>query len=254
MATTRELDKHDLYELCVTDGDRLARFFRAVHGRKPKMLREDFSGTAALARAWAASGGGAVAVDLDPTVLARVGEGVRAVRADASKCRAKADVVAATNFPLGYFHDRKSLVAYLRGVRASLNARGVFAADLYGGRDAFRTMKLVRKLKGPGGEQVAYTWEQRAADPMTGFVLDTLSFEVRAGNRTRRLPDAFVYRWRLWSIPELTDALHDAGFRRTEIYTRLGDAIDSDGNLYVMPTEPGEELDENYVVYVVGRR
>lgn len=255
MPTPPHLDKHDLYERCVTDGPRLARFLRAVHGRNRAILREDFSGSAALARAWAASGSPAIAVDIDPLVLTRAqAPGVKVVVSDAARCRLRADIIAATNFPLGYFHTRTSLVAYLKTARRSLSPRGIFAADLYGGADSFRPLKITQKCRGPAGERITYTWEQRHADPVTGLVLDTLSFSVTAGSRTRKLPDAFVYRWRLWSIPELKDALADAGFRSADVYSRLGDAIDADGNLYVLPLGNDHDLDDNYVVYIVARR
>lgn len=252
------LDRFALYELAVTDAPRLARFIAAVHGRRPRTLREDFSGSGALARAWpAASGGAALAVDLDAQPLRRAkAPGVRTIRSDVVACTAKADVIAATNFPLGYFHTRPDLIAYLKHARRCLNARGILIADLYGGRDAFRRLKIRRKLRAPGGRRVEYTWEQREADSATNLVLDTLSFSVVAkpGARPRVFKDAFVYHWRLWSIPELRDAMTEAGFKAVELYSRMGDAVDSDGNLYVRPHDETDELDENYVVYMVGRR
>jgi SAM-dependent methyltransferase len=261
------MNTYDLYEWCVTDGPRFARFAEAVHGRTPRVLREDFSGSAALARAWASAAPDrrAVAVDLDAAVLRRASApGVRTIRADAARCTAKADLLTATNFPLGYFHERPALVKYLAHARRCLNPRGVFLADLYGGRDAMKPLTIRRRLRGPAGERIEYLWTQVDADPATNLVTDTLSFVVTTKSKptksksgttkTRRFPNAFVYRWRLWSIPELRDAMTDAGFRRLELYTRMGDALDADGTLYVRPHEPGEPIDENYVVYVAGRR
>lgn len=256
------MDKYALYELCVTDGPRLARFIAAVHGQSPRILREDFSGSAALAKAWAASipGASAIAVDSDPAPLKRArAPKVRAVTADVMDCALKADAIAATNFPLGYFHDRASLVAYLASARRNLRPRGVFLADLYGGRDAFTPMTIKRALRGPRGERIRYTWAQRDADPATGLVVDTLSFTVTptklsSKSRACTLTDAFVYHWRLWSIPELQDALADAGFRTVELYSRMGDALDTDGNLYVRPHDEHDTLDDNWVVYLVGRK
>jgi hypothetical protein len=249
------MNPFDLYELCVTDAPRLARFAKAAHGRKPRVLREDFSGTGALAKEWGRAYGSAVAVDQDAKPLARVkGPNVRAVRADVLRCRVKADIIAATNFPLGYFHQRGDLVRYLKHARSCLNPRGVLLADLYGGRDAMKPLKIRRKLRGPAGQRVEYTWEQRETDPATNIVLDTLSFVVTASGKAKQYPDAFVYHWRIWSIPEVRDAMMDAGCRAVDVYARMGDAIDSDGNLYVSLIQSGDELDENYVVYVVGRR
>lgn len=252
------MDTFDLYELCVTDGPRLARFLRAVHGRDPKVLREDFSGTGALSRAWAQQGGKqrAVAVDRDRTVLQRAsGARVRTVAEDVMRCGIKADIIAATNFPIGYWHARHDLVAYLKHVRKCLNSKGVFICDTYGGRDAFTRLRLRRRVRSVGGTVVEHTWEQREADPITAMVNDVLSFRTRTRTgRARSFPDAFVYRWRLWSIPELRDAMHDAGFSRSEVYSRMGDAVDSEGNIYTSPVCEDELMDENYVVYIAARR
>ncbi len=263
---SRPLDPYALYELCVTEPERVVRFIEAVHGGDPRVLREDFSGTGALARAWAASSESrsAIAVDSDGAPLTRLrgAPRVRCLRARAEACRRQADAIAATNFPLGYFHDRPGLVRYLRGVRASLTPGGVFVADMYGGADAFTPMMLKRARRGPGGERVEYTWEQREADALTGLVLDTLSFRVwparraaraqPASPRVRAFPDAFIYRWRLWSIPELRDAVHDAGFTTFDVYDELADAMDADGRVYVSPVAQGA-LDRNWVVYLVAR-
>jgi hypothetical protein len=99
-----------------------------------------------------------------------------------------------------------------------------------------------------------YVWEQRSANPLTGRVLNAIHFrrpDARGG--VRHIKDAFTYDWRLWSIPELREAMTDAGFASTEVHDRLGGAIDADGTLYVRPIDDPAELDENYVVYVVAR-
>jgi hypothetical protein len=48
------LDKHELYELTVQSPPDVVRMLRALHGGQPRVLGEDFCGTAALARAWIA--------------------------------------------------------------------------------------------------------------------------------------------------------------------------------------------------------
>ncbi len=249
-------DKHRLYELAVTDGPRLARFLEAVHGAGASVLREDFSGTAALARAWAAISPRhrAIAVDADPTVLARIrSRRVRRVASDAARARDRADVIAATNFPIMYWHDRASLLRYLRRARESLNPRGVFVCDLYGGSDALRPRTQSRAIR-DGRWRFTYVWRQKRADAATGLVENTISFRVPTERGVVQLRDAFVYRWRLWSIPELRDAMLEAGFASVDVHDRLGGAIDQDGRLVVRPLARGEPLDENWVVYVVARR
>lgn len=257
----------------MTEPARLVAFLGAVHGFGARVLREDFSGSGALARAWAASSPTrrSIAVDMDPAPLARAvaGRRVQGLVCEAGRCREKADIIAATNFPIGYQHTRESLLRYLRAARASLAARGVFVCDLYGGRDAFMPGKIVQFVRAPGskrrpagvwrGELVEYTFEQREADAVRGRVLDALHFRAwRSGKRGRTpdvvLTDAFVYDWRLWSLSELREAMIEAGFRTVEVHDRVGDAIDNEGNLLVRAIENGRELDANWVVYVVGRR
>lgn len=253
------MDRYDLYELAVTEPVRLARFLHAVHGRKPRILREDFSGSGALSHTWAASGphARAIAVDRDQEPLQRLRAipRVEPVKADVLSCHARADIIAATNFPIGYLHTRADLMAYLRHARRCLRPRGILVADTYGGNDAFTTGRTTQRIRGPGGERIEYTWEQRSADPLTARVVDVLHFKVRerGSSRARVFRDAFVYDWRLWSIPELRDAMLEAGFKRVEVYDRLGSAVDHRGRLYTRPLPDGHELDENYVVYVVGR-
>lgn len=251
------LDRFVLYELAVTSPRALARFLKTVHGGSARVLGEDFSGTAALSRAWVEMNPRhrAVAVDRDASVVARLSEACAAspaasrieiVKADVRRARRACDVLACTNFPICYWHTRGDLIAYLRHARSRLNPRGVLVADLYGGSDAFRTGSKVVKLR-HGGRVVEYTWEQRRADPLSGRVLNAIHFRV--GRRVFK--DAFVYDWRLWSIPELSEAMREAGFEDVRVYDEMGGAVDERGRLVV---RPAAELSDPYVVYLVARR
>ncbi len=259
------LDRFDCYERCVQNAPAMARFLHAVHGGNPRTLREDFCGTGGVCRAWVAlkpphaRGRRAVGVDRDAEPLSRLRRAsrpgrVRAVRADARDCRIRADVVSATNFPLGYLHTRRELLRYLRGVHASLNPGGIFVCDTYGGKTAFKVGATVRDVWCDGGLRIRYTWEQRDADPLTAMVTNVLHFRGDAGGTVVfDHPEAFVYRWRLWSVPEIREALRDAGFRRTDVYSTLADAVDQHGRAHVRPVEDPAELEPTFFVCVVGR-
>lgn len=251
------MDRYDLYELAATDPRRTLPFLLAVHGGAPTALREDFCGSGALARAWAASDASrsSIAVDLDPEALdalrARLTDDARArvaLRcADVMAAADQADLIAALNFPIGYFHARQALLAYFRHARSCLRPSGVLVFDTYLGRDALTPSEVDQEL--PGG--VTYTWEQREADPLTGRVLNAMHFTM--GRRGPSIRDAFVYDWRLWSVPELRDALTEAGFGAVHVYARLGDAIDGQGRVLLRTAEP-DDLDDNDVVYLAARR
>lgn len=247
-----------LYEHAVTNAARLAAFARAAHGGRPRTLREDFSGTAALARAWLNLGPEhrAVAVDVDPSVTRHIPASahLRVVTADVNASRVKADIIAATNFAMGYFHERAALVAYLNRTRSRLPRGGVFLGDIYGGEGAWTTgVERVRvRTEDPRvPRSFVYEWEQASADPATNLVENAIHFSWREKGRTRRIDRAFTYHWRLWSIPELRDAMLEAGFRGVDVYTRLADAVDHEGNVYV---RPAESVDASWVVYVVARK
>lgn len=252
-------DKHDLYELCVQSPKDLVPLLRAIHGGDPRTLGEDFAGTAAVSHLWVQRDGcDAIAVDLDHEALQRRGEQERIAKhvADVRQAEAPCDLLFVGNFSIGYLHTRRELVEYLTHCRKRLESTtGVFVCDTYGGESAYTLGGVHRAHPMPGGKLCRYTWEQHAADPATGMVTNLIHFRVeRAGVIEFELEDAFVYEWRLWSIPELRDAMADAGFSTTQVYAKLADAIDAEGNAYVMPVEDGEEeLEDSYIVLVAGR-
>jgi hypothetical protein len=252
-------DRFDLYERCAQAPDRDVRLLQAIHGESPRILGEDFSGTAALSRAWVGliESGRAVAVDRDPEPLRRA-SGVPRVRtlcADVRSARSRADLIAVLNFSIGELHDRADLVRYLAHARSRLTPRGVLICDMYGGDDAYTTGEIIEQLRLSAGRRVEYTWEQRHADPLTGMVVNAMHFRVtQRGRPPVILRDAFIYHWRLWSVPELRDAMREAGFRQTEVYHRVEHALDERGRAHLHPLPPDGDLESAFIVLVAARR
>jgi hypothetical protein len=224
------MDRLELYERTVQAPEHLVPFLRGLHGGAPRVLGEDFCSTALLSRAWVATepGGEAVAVDLDAEALQRAEgvEGVRLVRADLREPLPPGlpspHLIWVGNFSIGYLHERAELVAYLRRTRERLAPGGLFACDTYGGGAAWRTGAAVREHFLPGGLRVRSTWEQRVADPVSARVVNAIHFRVdRDGDVVFEAADAFVYDWRVWSLPELADAAHEAGFASHAVYVHL---------------------------------
>jgi hypothetical protein len=259
MIPNQDYDKHDLYELCVQSPKDLVPLLSAVHGQNPLTLGEDFSGTAALSHLWVEREDcRAIAVDFDEESLNRRGTHERIAKheSDIREITDPCDLLFVGNFSIGYMHTREELVEYLKHARARLESTGgVFICDTYGGESSYTLGGVHRAHPMEGGKLCRYTWEQHEADPTTGMVTNLIHFRVeRAGVIEFELEDAFVYEWRLWSIPELRDAMADAGFTATQVYTKLADALDADGNAYVLPVEDGqEELEESYIVLVAAR-
>lgn len=270
------MNRHDLYEICVQKPEALIPLLRAIHGGEPRVLGEDFCAGAACARHWVKSIPRAIAyvADVDSEPLSRVeawrreqppelAERLIAARLDVLKKSASGprscDLLFTGNFSIGEIHARADLVRYLMRSRQRLKPRGVLVCDTYGGETAFASGSVQRIHPVPAalarpGARVRYTWQQREADPLTARVENAIHFRVeRAGEIVQELTDAFVYRWRLWSVPELRDAMLEAGFKRVEVFAQLIDAEDSEGRAYAHPVVDPTELGDSFIVCVVGR-
>lgn len=254
-------DKFTLYEIAVTNAPALADFFSSLAPRA-RTLREDFSGTAALARAFIAADPArrAIAVDHDRAVTKRIPASpqLSIITSDVRRCKLRTDIIAATNFAVGYYHTRAALLTYLRHARACLSPAGLFICDMYAGSSAFvadEQRVVVRVPKERGSGTFVYIWEQRSVDITTAQVHNAIHFEFPRPKRTPLvIKDAFTYHWRIWSPAELRDAMLEAGFRRVDIYDRIGDAIDQHGNLYTRPLQPGDEIDDPAVLYFAAKK
>jgi hypothetical protein len=126
----------------------------------------------------------------------------------------------------------------------------VLAMDIYGGAGAFRLGGLVRKHPGRGHEMIHYYWSHDSADPVSGMVQNSISFRVEvAGEIVSEHHNAFVYRWRLWSLAELREAMAEAGFRDVKVYSDVNIAPGQTPREVAGP----DELGEDYIVVIAAR-
>jgi SAM-dependent methyltransferase len=235
-----QADVYDLYEEAVQDPESdvalVRRIFRSHYDRDPELLREDFCGTAALCCSWVKAGPAkrAFGIDLDPEPLAsarrrnlsalppELSARVTLLQGDVREVKHEAvDVTVGFNFSYFVFHQRADLLAYFRRALESLRPDGLFLIDLYGGSESQRTLTETREH-----DDFDYVWDQDVFDPINNRAVNYIHFEFPDGSRIDR---AFHYDWRLWSIPELRDALHDAGFTRTEAYWERTDRKSNEG-------------------------
>ncbi|MFN4895731.1 MAG: class I SAM-dependent methyltransferase [Pseudomonadota bacterium] len=224
-----KFDKYAVYTTAVQSPEYDAKFLRSVYrdlvGRDPKVLREDFCGAHALARAWVRMDSSlqAAGIDIDSESL-EYGEHrseeelteaernrLRAVQGDVLTSRlVKADVVCAFNFSYFCFKSRPTLVQYFSRVRRSLRSQGLFVVDAFGGPDCMEASVDVRRSAG-----LRYYFEQDGFDPITNQAKFHIHFHLRGDRKRKRV---FSYDWRMWSIPEIRDAMIDAGFKNTAVY------------------------------------
>lgn len=270
----------ELYRWSVQDPLTQARVLDRIHrlalpnAPAPTLLREDFAGNCADSVAWIALGAEreALAVDLDAAALewgrqrARrlFGEGasmrLNATAADvldvAPPKVAPAHVVAALNFSLFYFHTRDRLRAYLAHARACLDPRrGVLVANAFGGPGSLlgrRDTQRIADRAGHPGETAPppfdYEWDQGACDAISGHAECRIHFHGLADGSSRR--DAFVYRWRLWTLPELQEVARDAGFSRVEVWRHTYDAARGAAGVFLGPVTQIAGL-QTWVAYLV---
>lgn len=228
--------KLDLYRLAVQHPCAEVTFvhkaFTYYHPRcQATRLREDFAGTCALATQWVAEHPNhrALAIDLHAPALrwawtrAKKVLGPRAVDLHLVNDNVmniispRVDAVIATNFSTYVWRDRAALRAYFAIARRSLAKRGVLVIDAYGGPSAMKIGVQCRTVVPPRSEHIApfeYQWEQRSYDAVTGRIDCRIHFKVRG----KQLRNAFVYDWRLWTLPELIEVMREAGFADAEVW------------------------------------
>lgn len=256
MLTARDADPHRLYETAVQQPVLLIGFiehlFKELRLGRPKVLREDFCGTAYLSSTWVRSGKdrSAVAVDIDRRViryaqkhnrkpLGDAADRLTLLAADVRTCPAKpaADVLVSLNFSHFIYNRREDLVAYLRHAHRRVRPGGVMILDAYGGEGAMKAGTDRRRFG-----DFTYLWEQIDFNPITNEVINAIHFKFRDGSV---LKNAFEYCWRLWTLPELRECLIEAGFADVRI------CFESDRG-YTEDFNPIEH--KAWVAYLVARK
>ena len=274
MPARRHPDKHVLYEAAVQgaeyDLDFMERVYRRLNGRRFRDFREDFCGTALVAAEWVLRRPDhrAWGLDLDaPTLawardhrLARMGrhaERVTLLRRDVrTVSRPRVDVVAAYNYSYWVFHERTDLVDYFRAVHRSLAPGGLFFVTVFGGSEAAGTLterKRVAASQSIDGERIpgfTYEWEQQRYNVVDARILCHIHFRFRDGTVMKR---AFTYDWRMWTLPEVRDAMAEAGFRSSIPYLEGWDEVNDKSDDVFRPRRrfPNQE---GWLSVVVGVR
>lgn len=181
------------------------------------------------------SGNSGIGVDLDPEPLqwcrdhllphltGSQRKHVALISRDVTKITMpQVELVSALNFSYSNFLTRKQLMSYFRSVRRSLVPGGVFAMDAHGGREVPESGTELWNLRG-----FSYIWDVSGFDPVSHRIIYKIHFVFPDGSQIR---DAFVYRWRLWTIPELREALEEAGFRNEIVLWEATDKRTGMGN------------------------
>ena len=207
----KSADRHKLYEYSVQYAESEIEFlddtFKALRGRRARLLREDFCGTANVCCEWVKrrKTHRAIGVDIDGEVLAWGRENNLSRLSDIQRERVELfqsdvldvstespDIISAMNFSYWLFKDRDRLLSYFKSVREALVDDGIMFLDAYGGYDSFRDIVEEREIEEEGG--FTYVWEQESYDPISNGLICHIHFGFPDGSR---LDKAFTYDWRL---------------------------------------------------------
>lgn len=266
-------DRNVLYTAAVQSLDADLKFARKAHrhcsDNKPVDLREDFCGTAALACAWVHRHPGrrAWGIDLDAETIewgrqhylqqiGRAASRVTLIQSDVLSVKTpKVDIALALNFSYFVFKERDLLRRYFENVHASLKPGGVIVMDIFGGSGALeptverRDVVGEKELDGSPVPDFEFIWDQVSYNVITNEILCQIHFKVPG---FKRITKAFIYDWRVWTIPEVRELLAEAGFSGSFVYGHgWDDDCESDG-VYRIKTSMANE--EGWLAYVVGCR
>jgi len=223
-----QADKHRLYQLGVqsphADAALLQKIYRQARGARALHFREDFCAGAATLCAWLQQGGAfsGEGYDIDAEVIdwgrrhnfAPLGAAAGRARLCVDDARAPSlrapDIRCAFNFSCWIFRERREMLDYFRGAREDLAEGGVFVIDMHGGGEVFSEEEHVTDC---GGFDLVF--QQTGVRPADHHANLALHFRFPDGSELR---NAFRYHWRIWSMPELTDILREAGFADIRIH------------------------------------
>jgi len=258
-----QADPHALYQdsvQCVeAEIDFIDETFKQLRKRRARTLREDFCGTGNTSCEWVRrrKSNFAVAVDLDKEVLAwgrkhnrkplgKAASRLTLLHADVMEVEwDPVDVLLAMNFSYWLFRDRKQLRLYFSRVRDALVDDGIFFLDMYGGYDSGREMKEKTKRDG-----FTYIWHQAHFNPVNANMRCHIHFKFADGSKLNK---AFSYIWRLWTLPEITELLEEAGFRKVTVYWQGWDEELEEASGDFAPVTKGD-ADPSWICYITAEK
>ncbi len=242
--TARTADIHVLYEASVQSAEAyielIERIFKRSRKRDLKTLREDFCGTARLCCEWVQENSDVEAwgVDLNPKVLEWGQKNhIPVLEDNASRVHllcddvrtAKTppvDILIAFNFSYYIFKERATLLDYFKTTYNNMVGDGILFLDMFGGPQAYNNVIEPRLIDdeitfdGVELPPFTYVWEQAKFNQINHHMTCYIHFKFPDGTKKNR---AFRYDWRIWTPPELTDLLYEAGYKDVNFYLQRWD-------------------------------
>ncbi len=262
MSPKSKISKHLLYEESVQcpdwQVDYLPQFHKWLIGKKPVDMREDFCGSGRIACEWVRRSpkNKAMGLDTDSEVLnyAKTVNLTKLTPAQQKRVtflkqdvliptKQKFDFIGAYNFSYFTFHERKTLLKYLKSAYQSLKSKGTLFLEIAGGPEFINEDRQSKELVVKDVGRIEQVWEQHQYDPITQVCDYSIHFKLPNGEW---INDAFTYHWRIWTIRDLRELLEEAGFKQSVV---LWDHEAEQEEF--LPTE-NAEMRPDFLAYVVG--
>ena len=263
--TAKTADKYELYQRSVQSAEQDVTFlfetYKEIRGTQPRHFREDFCGTCLMSSYWVSRGGDFTTesydIDAEPLAwgqahnIAPLGDASKRLHQHQEDARSPSrnapDVRCAQNFSYWVFKTRSEMLGYFKGVQADLAKGGIFVIDLHGGPESFQELEEETEMD---DESFTYVWDQDSINPITGDAVLRIHFRFPDGSE---MTDAFVYDWRLWGLPELSDIMHEAGFSQVDCYWEGTDEDGESGDGVFSISTEGEAC-LSYIAYLVAQK
>ncbi len=260
----RNVNKNRLYEESVQCTDFEVNFIKKIYkkynGARCHLLREDFCASALISSEWVKDHKQNISfcIDLDKKMISEAKKTRKARLNEKQQKRMnifygnsasfnsdKVDCVLAANFSYYVFKERKLLIKYFKHAKNQLKSKGIFMLDAFGGYEAHQLLEERTKHKG-----FTYVWDQSSFNPVNHDLKCFIHFEFSDKSSIKR---AFVYDWRLWTLPEIKDCLHEAGFKKIDIYMQGWDEEnDEESDKFYKVTKC--DADPAWIAYIVARK
>jgi hypothetical protein len=264
-------DPHLLYQKSVQSPEQDIPFVTGYvqeYTKQPlRWLREDFCGTALLSSYFVTRhpDNHALGIDLDwPTLNWGIKHNVSHLTPDQQQRLALVNdnvlniqhplsqLTLAMNFSYMVFRDRPALFHYFTNARKSLQPGGLFMLDIWGGSETQVAQEEHREIENSDDDGIGdfiFVWDQDIFDPTTYFCTTRIHFLFRDGSELR---NAFVYQWRLWTIPDVMELLQEAGFADVHFLWEGTDPDTHEGTGTYHRVEKGDS-DPSWIAYIVGQ-
>ena len=140
------------------------------------------------------------------------------------------------------------MLEYFKNCHRTLKNKGVMIFDLLGGEELPKEQEDKTPFELPDRTKATYFWEHAGYNPITDEAKFYIHYQVKGEKKQNKV---FRYDWRMWSIPEFTDLLKEAGFSDVQVYWEDDDP-DDDGGSGVFRRKSKAQSCPIWIAYIVG--